>query len=136
MRAKSFHINVLIEVNLSIMGESIDRLYAAVLAARGGDPAISRTSKLFQDGIAKMAKKLAEEAVEVGLDAVQARRDRVVLESADLLYNLCVLWAACGIEPGEVEHELDRRERVYGIAEKLPKDKASIVPSTRMRQAT
>jgi phosphoribosyl-ATP pyrophosphohydrolase len=126
-------MNVLLEVKFSIMGESIDRLYAAVLAARGGDPALSRTSKLFQDGIAKMAKKLAEEAVEVGLDAVQAQRDGVVLESADLLYNLCVLWAACGIEPGEVEVELDRRARVYGIAEKLPKAKAVIAPSTPMR---
>lgn len=107
------------------MSDSIDRLYAAVLAARDGDPAVSRTSKLFQDGIAKMAKKLAEEAVEVGLDAVQAQRDCVVLESADLLYNLCVLWAACGIMPSEVEKEIDRRERVYGIAEKIPKARAA-----------
>jgi phosphoribosyl-ATP pyrophosphohydrolase len=103
------------------MGDSIQRLYDAVQAARGNDPALSRTSRLFRDGIHKMAKKLAEEAVEVGLDAVQSQHDAVILESADLLYNLCVLWAACGISPSDVEGEIDRRERMYGIAEKLPK---------------
>src|SRR5579871_4519348 len=106
------------------MADSIDRLYAAVAAARDRDPSVSRTSKLFRDGIEKMAKKLAEEAIEVGIDAVQGRSEAIVLESADLLYNLCVLWAACGIEPRQVENEIDRRERIFGIAEKLPKSRA------------
>ena len=68
-----------------------------------------------------MAKKLVEEAIEVGLDAVQMNRESVILESADLLYHLAVIWAECGIRPEDVLGELDRRERVYGIAEKLPK---------------
>ncbi len=103
------------------MDDSLQRLFDAVLAARARDPALSRTSKLFQDGIEKIAKKLAEEAVEVGIDAVLMRRHRVVLESADLLYNLSVLWAASGVTPGDVARELARREALYGIAEKLPK---------------
>ena len=52
------------------MSDSIGRLYQAVLAARDLDPAASRTARLFQRGPTKMAKKLAEEAVEVSLDAV------------------------------------------------------------------
>ena len=103
------------------MNDSLDRLYASVLAARGRNPAISRTSRLFREGVQKMAKKLAEEAIEVGLDAVQMNRQSVVLESADLLYHLAVVWAECGITPQDVMGELDRRERIYGIAEKLPK---------------
>jgi phosphoribosyl-ATP pyrophosphohydrolase len=103
------------------MDDSLHRLYLAVLAARTRDPASSRTSKLFQGGIEKIAKKLAEEAVEVGIDAVLMRRQRVILESADLLYNLTVLWAASSVTPGDVAQELDRREALYGIAEKLPK---------------
>lgn len=103
------------------MSDSLDRLYASVLAARGRDPAVSRTSRLFRDGVQKMAKKLAEEAIEVGLDAVQMNRESVILESADLLYNLAVIWAECGVSPEDVFRELDRRERIYGIAEKLPK---------------
>ena len=103
------------------MTDSVERLYAAVLAAQSRDPAFSRTAKLMQEGIAKMAKKLAEEAVEVGLDAVQGDRQRVIEESADLLYNLVVLWAEAGIAPSDVWAEMDRRERMFGIAEKLPK---------------
>jgi phosphoribosyl-ATP pyrophosphohydrolase len=103
------------------MNDSLDRLFVSVQAARGRDPALSRTSRLFRDGVQKMAKKLAEEAIEVGLDAVQMNRESVILESADLLYNLAVIWAECGVCPEDVFGELDRRERIYGIAEKLPK---------------
>ena len=69
-----------------------------------------------------MAKKLIEETIEVGLDAVQMNREATILESADALYHLAVLWAECGVTPADVFGEIDRRERVYGIAEKLPKD--------------
>jgi len=103
------------------MSDSLERLYAAVLAARDLDPALSRTSKLFRDGVQKMAKKLVEEAIEVGLDAVQMNREAVILESADVLYHLAVVWAECGVAPADVFNEIDRRERLYGIAEKLPK---------------
>ena len=51
------------------------------------------------------------------------REERVgfVNESADLLYNLVVLWSALGVAPGEVWAEMDRREALLGLAEKLPK---------------
>ena len=113
------------------MSASLQNLFASVLAARGRDPALSRTSKLFRDGVQKMAKKLVEESIEVGLDAVQMNRESVVLESADLLYHLAVIWAECGVSPDDVFGELDRRERIYGIAEKLPKQ-ASAGQARRM----
>ncbi len=103
------------------MSDSLERLYLAVLAARDLDPATSRTARLFQRGRAKMAKKLAEEAIEVAIDAVGGDADAVVRESADLLYNLAVLWAASGIRPADIWGEMERRERLLGIAEKLPK---------------
>ena len=68
-----------------------------------------------------MAKKLAEEAVEVVIDAMNGDRDAVVKESADLIYNLVVLWVSSGIKPEDVWREMDRRERLLGIAEKVPK---------------
>jgi phosphoribosyl-ATP pyrophosphohydrolase len=113
------------------MSDSLERLHAAVLAARDRDPALSRTSKLFRDGVQKMAKKLVEEAIEVGLDAVQMNREAVILESADVLYHLAVVWAECGVTPADVFHEIERRERLYGIAEKLPKQ-ASPARSRRL----
>jgi phosphoribosyl-ATP pyrophosphohydrolase len=103
------------------MTDSVDRLYAAVLAAKDLDPATSRTARLFQRGPSKMAKKLAEEAIEVVIDAVNGNRDAVVRESADLIYNLTVLWASAGVHPQDVWGEMDRREILLGIAEKLPK---------------
>jgi phosphoribosyl-ATP pyrophosphohydrolase len=103
------------------MSDSLERLYRAVVAAKDLDPATSRTARLFQRGPAKMAKKLAEEAIEVVIDAVNGKADAVVRESADLLYNLSVLWVAAGVRPQQVWDEMDRRERTQGIAEKLPK---------------
>jgi len=104
------------------MGDSLDRLYQAVLAARTADPASSRTARLLRAGRSKMAKKLAEEAVEVVIDAMHGHSDAVVRESADLLYNLVVLWVASSVHPKDVWAEMERRERLLGIAEKLPKE--------------
>ena len=103
------------------MSDSLERLYKAVVAAKDLDPSTSRTARLFQRGPAKMAKKLAEEAIEVVIDAVNGKSAAVVRESADLLYNLSVLWVAAGVRPQDVWAEMDRRERTQGIAEKLPK---------------
>ena len=103
------------------MTDSLDRLYQAVVAAQRADPATSRTARLLRAGRGKMAKKLAEEAVEVVIDAMNGQTDAVVKESADLLYNLVVLWVAAGVHPKDVWAEMERRERLIGIAEKLPK---------------
>src|ERR671939_2116346 len=108
------------------MSDSLERLYLAVLAARDLDPATSRTARLFQRGPSKMAKKLAEEAIEVVIDAVNGKADAVVRESADLLYNLTVLWASAGVRPQDVWQEMERREDLLGIAEKMPKSAAKL----------
>jgi len=103
------------------MNDSLERLYGQVTAARTADPTQSRTAKLLRAGRAKMAKKLAEEAIEVVIDAMNGEREAVVRESADLLYNLVVLWAEAGVRPQDVFAEMARRERLFGLAEKLPK---------------
>lgn len=103
------------------MGDSLGRLYEQVMVAKDADPALSRTARLMRSGRPKMAKKLAEEAIEVVIDAMNGERDAVVRESADLLYNLVVLWAAAGVKPQDVWVEMARRERLFGLAEKVPK---------------
>jgi phosphoribosyl-ATP pyrophosphohydrolase len=116
------------------MADSLDRLYEAVQAARDGDPATSRTARLLQAGRGKMAKKMAEEAVEVVIDTVHGDTAAVVRESADLMYNLVVLWVAAGVRPEDVWAEMDRRERLLGIAEKIPKRMlASAEPAPRRK---
>src|ERR1700678_2382857 len=102
------------------MTDSVNRLYQAALACRHDDPSPSRTARLLRSGRSKMAKKLAEEAVEVVIDAMHGDREAVIKESADLIYNLVVLWVSSGIRPEDVWKEMDRRERVLGIGEKVP----------------
>lgn len=114
------------------MSDSLDRLYRAVLAAKAADPAHSRTARLLRAGRAKMAKKLAEEAVEVVIDAMHGDSDAVIRESADLLYNLVVLWVASGVHPNEIWLEMERRERLLGIAEKLPKSALESLPRRKV----
>src|SRR6478752_5212103 len=104
------------------MTDSVERLYEGVIRARQSDPTRSRTARLLRSGRAKMAKKLAEEAVEVVIDAMHGSREAVIKESADLIYNLVVLWVHAGIRPDEVWAEMRRRESMFGIAEKVPKD--------------
>ena len=60
------------------MSDSVERLYDGVIAAKHGDPTRSRTARLLRSGRAKMAKKLAEEAVEVVIDAMNGSRDAVI----------------------------------------------------------
>ena len=101
--------------------DRLARLAGAVEAVRAGGHVSPRTAKLLGGGVPKMAQKLMEEAAETAIDAVRAERAGFVNESADLLYNLVVLWSALGVAPDEVWAEMDRREALLGMAEKLPK---------------
>ena len=90
------------------MSDLLEHLYEQVIAAKQADPAVSRTAKLLRAGRPKMAKKLAEEAIEVVIDAMNGERDAVVRESADLLYNLIVLWVSADVKPQDVWDEMER----------------------------
>lgn len=113
------------------MSGPLERLHDAVLKARLDDPSMSRTARLIQGGRSKMAKKLVEEATEVTIDAISGNRQAVIRESADLLYNLTVLWADMAIEPSDVWTEMERREQLYGIAEKLHKGPVAVGAARR-----
>lgn len=101
--------------------DSIDLLWSRVQAVRAGERLSPRTAKLLQGGARKMAQKLIEEAAETGIEAVRGDRVAVLNESVDLLYNLVVLWTELGIAPDSVWAEMERRDAVLGMAEKLPK---------------
>ena len=96
----------------------IDRLFAVVQSRKDCDPAASYTAKLFSQGTLKIAKKLGEEGVETALAAVGQDKQCLIAESADLLYHLLVLWAACGVEPGDAYAALEARVGRSGLEEK------------------
>jgi phosphoribosyl-ATP pyrophosphohydrolase len=79
---------------------------------------VSYTRKLLDRGVAHCAKKLGEEAVEAAIAAVGEDRDRVIGETADVLYHLLVVLHARGITLAEVEAELGARTRQTGLDEK------------------
>jgi phosphoribosyl-ATP pyrophosphohydrolase len=85
--------------------------------ARSGDPQ-SWTAKLAALGMDKAAQKLGEEAVETVIAAVKGDRERIVAESADLLYHWLVVLALAGVPLSDVMAELERRTGRSGIAEK------------------
>ena len=96
----------------------LDVLYETVESRRGADPASSWTARLLAAGVPSVAKKTGEEAVEAILAAMAEDPEALAAESADLLYHLLVLWAACGVTPDRVWRELERREGTSGLAEK------------------
>lgn len=105
----------------------LDALWRTVEARRqAGDVEHSHSARLIARGTAKVAQKLGEEAVECVIEATQGNRAATVLESADLLYHLVVLWVDAGIRPEEVWAELARRQGISGIAEKAARPKGIV----------
>ena len=72
----------------------------------------SYTVSLFKKGMAKIAQKVGEEAVETVIDAVSGSRETLPGEVADLLYHLLVLLVASGVSMNEVIDVLQERHRL------------------------
>lgn len=74
-------------------------------------PAESYTTKLFDEGIRRIAQKVGEEGVETALAAV-AQDDAALLgESADLVFHLLVLLRARGLSLQDVSSVLRQRHK-------------------------
>jgi phosphoribosyl-ATP pyrophosphohydrolase len=112
----------------------IGRLYHALDTVDGAEH--PRTMRLIAAGPFKMAQKLVEEAAEVALEAARHRRRAVVRKSADLIYQLVVLWRECGITPEEVWAEMRHRADRFGLAEKPPKPYAGGVATEQTGRAS
>jgi len=92
-------------------GGTIQELYALVEERRKKRPVGSYTTKLFDEGIDKIVKKLGEEAVETVIAAKNESRERIVEETSDLLYHLIVTLVAKGVTLEEIKAELVKRHR-------------------------
>ncbi len=86
----------------------LERVIADRIAQR---PEGSYTAKLWSQGAARMAQKVGEEGVEVALAAVTQADDRLIGESADLLFHLSLLLKSRGLSLGQVVKELEDRHR-------------------------
>jgi phosphoribosyl-ATP pyrophosphohydrolase/phosphoribosyl-AMP cyclohydrolase len=72
-------------------------------------PEGSYTTKLFSEGINKIAQKVGEEALETVIEATNGTNDHLVYEASDLLYHLLVMLANKGLRIEDVASELQKR---------------------------
>ena len=72
-------------------------------------PEGSYTTKLFSEGINKIAQKVGEEALETVIEATNGTNDHLVYEASDLLYHLLVMLANKGLRIEDVAAELQKR---------------------------
>lgn len=81
-----------------------------VLAQRISDsPEGSYTARIWAQGLTRMAQKVGEEGVEVALAAVTQTEDRLLSESADLLFHLMLLLKNKNLSLSTVVRELQQR---------------------------
>lgn len=92
------------------MDTQIDELYQVLLDRKENPRAGSYTNLLLADD-EEMAKKIGEEAIEVILAAASQGRERIIEETADLVYHTLVLLVANDITWDEILAELARRRR-------------------------
>lgn len=72
-------------------------------------PEGSYTTKLFRDGVNKIAQKLGEEALETVIEATNGDDEHLIYEGADMLYHLMVLLTSKGLRIEQLAEELHRR---------------------------
>ena len=89
----------------------------------GSTTASSYTKTLLDGGIERVTKKFGEEAVEIVIAAMGAKRNEIIAEAADVLYHLLVLLQCSQVELNEVMAELHRRTQQSGHQEKANRSK-------------
>ena len=89
----------------------INELYTIICERRDHPKERSYTRQLLEAGEDEMAKKIGEEAVEVIIAAKGQGEQRIIEETADLIYHVLVLLASRGIRPDLVMLELEKRHK-------------------------
>jgi phosphoribosyl-ATP pyrophosphohydrolase len=93
------------------MSDVLNELYATIVDRQQNPRPTSYTNSLFSAGGDEIVKKVGEEAIEVIIAAKGQTDQRLVEETADLLYHLWVLLAWRGVTLAQVLAELQRRQR-------------------------
>ncbi len=93
------------------MNDFIDELFATLQERKYNPTPDSYTASLLTAGEDEIVKKIGEEAVEVILAAKGQGDQRVVEESADLVYHLLVLLVSRDLSWDDIRVELQQRHR-------------------------
>ena len=72
-------------------------------------PEGSYTTRLFKEGINKMAQKMGEEALEAVIEATNGTDEKLIYEVSDMIYHLLVLLTSKGLRIEDIATELQKR---------------------------
>ena len=87
----------------------LNEIYAVIQDRQREMPQGSYTTKLLEDGVARIAQKVIEEAGETAIAGAINDTEGLPGEVADLLYHTLVLMAATGVKPQQVWDVLRER---------------------------
>ena len=93
------------------MTDIFDTVFATLQDRKANPKPGSYTNSLFDDGEDEIVKKVGEEAVEIILATKGQGNERLVEETADLLYHLLVLLVSRDLTLDDVRAELARRHK-------------------------
>ena len=96
---------------------NLEKLFNDLLKKKTSDKEHSYTSTLLTNKNL-LAKKIGEESIEVILEYFDDNKNKIVKESADLLYHLCVMWVSIDVKPADIWNELQKRKGTSGFDEK------------------
>lgn len=93
------------------MNDFLDELFATLRERKINPTPNSYTASLLSAGEDEIVKKIGEEAVEIILAAKGQGDQRVVEETADLIYHLMVLLVSRDLSWDDIRAELKKRHR-------------------------
>jgi len=96
---------------------NLEKLFNDLIKKKDSDKEISYTSALLADK-KTLARKISEESIELILEYLDNNRDKIIKESADLLYHLSVMWISSNVKLDDVWNELQKRKGISGFDEK------------------
>ncbi|MCA9943267.1 MAG: phosphoribosyl-ATP diphosphatase [Ardenticatenaceae bacterium] len=93
------------------MSDFIDQLFATLQDRKANPTTGSYTASLLAQGEDEIVKKIGEEAVEIILAAKGQGNQRIVEETADLVYHLLVLLVSRDLTWDDIRAELKQRHQ-------------------------
>jgi phosphoribosyl-ATP pyrophosphohydrolase len=94
------------------------QLEAIIASRRNADPRLSYVARLLHKGEDTILKKIGEEATEVVIAAKSHDKEKIIYETADLVFHTMVMLAYYNLNVDDVVNELARREGMSGLVEK------------------
>ncbi|MCS4541775.1 MAG: phosphoribosyl-ATP diphosphatase [Euryarchaeota archaeon] len=91
--------------------EILNEVYSVILDRKLNPKPESYVCSLYKAGEDKILEKIGEEAVELILASKTNSQDKIVFETADLIFHTLVLFGSKGIPIEAVFEELKRRRK-------------------------